>query len=431
MKSIIRNLRKQAIGIDNIQDVAPLIDHIGHSKIVMLGESSHGTHDFYKWRRILTEEVIAKYGFKFIAVEGDWPPCWALNRFIRSKTTESIYQTLSRFNRWPTWMWANDDIIELATRLKAHNAKLDQSEHVEFFGLDIYSLFESADAVLRQLNTINPSLARLIEERYSCFESYEHDEKAYARSLIQFPEGCEEQVLQTLQDLVRLRLDGTPEKNEILFDAQQNARIVAGAETYYRAMIRGEESSWNIRDRHMMNTLEILCQRFGTDTKCIVWAHNTHIGDYRATDMESEGLINIGGLARQRWGPDRVSLIGFGTYEGEVIASHQWGGPIEKMKIPPARAGSYEALFHDVARSLKKNAFFLTQLKDASLSLIRGHRAIGVVYNPQHEQRGNYVPTSIAHRYDAFIYVDYTTALKPIIQKSDIHDIPETWPSGE
>lgn len=434
-EELFNAIKNNAIILNSAKDLSPLIDQISNSKIVMLGESSHGTHEFYNWRRIISKQLITKHGFKFIAVEGDWPPCWMLNQFVRLETTKNAQQILNHFNRWPTWMWANSDVLELATELRTHNGKLKPGERAGFYGLDIYSLFESIDAVLHQLTKISVPLAHRFEERYACFEPFRRDEKAYVRSLIELPEGCEEEVLQNLQELLCLRLDGSIEHEKILFDAQQNARIIAHAEDYYRTMIHGDDSSWNIRDQHMLDTLEILIERFGPNAKGIVWAHNTHIGDYRATDMVHEGLINIGGLARQKWGEKQISLVGFGTHAGEVIASSAWGGSIEKMNVPPAIAQSYEAIFHEVAQSIKQKAFFLTKLNESPshqiLRSVRDHRAIGVVYNPEHEQRGNYVPTSLSNRYDAFIFIDRTTALRPIYQSSDKSELPETWPSGE
>jgi erythromycin esterase len=244
--------------------------------------------------------------------------------------------------------------------------------------------------------------------------------------------GCEREVMETLQDLLALRLNGLSDREEALFDAQQNARIVANAENYYRTMIRANEDCWNVRDRHMTDTLGVLLERYGSESKAIVWAHNTHIGDYRATPMATYGQINIGGLARERWGKEQVALAGFGTFEGKVVASHAWDGPIEVLSVPPGRAGSYEALFHEAATVTGSEALVLPDLEQAEeeLSDIRGHRAIGVVYQPAHERLGNYVPTSLSNRYDSFVFIDKTTALDPLIQEFDREELPETWPAG-
>ncbi|MEO5971696.1 MAG: erythromycin esterase family protein [Bdellovibrionia bacterium] len=416
-------------------DLKPLIDKIRHAKVVMLGEATHGTHDFYEWRRLISEWLIVKHGFRFIAVEGDWPPCWELNRYIHSKNGGSARSVLQHFNRWPTWMWANTEIIRLAEWMKSHNRVVSDAKKIGFLGLDVYSLFESIDAVLSQLEEINPFLARRARILYECFDPFKRDEKAYARSLLNFPEGCRGEVIKNLQELLALRLDESKkESHNILLNAQQNARIIANAENYYRTMIYGDEDSWNIRDRHMLETLNWLLSHYGSDSKGIVWAHNTHIGDYRATDMASQGQINIGGLARQEWGEDQVALIGFGTYQGEVIASHAWNGPIEKLPVPPGKPGSYEAILHKVAQLLRNRAFFMDLrgkgTRQGPLSQMRGHRAIGVVYQPHYEGLGNYVPTSLAHRYDAFIFIDETSPITPLVQGFDREEIPETWPQG-
>lgn len=301
---------------------------------------------------------------------------------------------------------------------------------VGFYGLDVYSLFESIDVVLRQLETINPFLARRARIRYECFSPFIRDEKAYAKSLLDFPEGCRNEVLRNLQELLKLR----SEYKNTLLNLQQNARIIANAESYYRAMIRADESSWNIRDQHMLATLEQLLDYHGGDAKAIVWAHNSHIGDYRATDMEASGLVNLGGLAREKWGEEQIALVGFGTYQGEVIASGAWDGPIEKMVVPPGKPGTYESIFHEfVKRSRIKNFFIDLRGKgtrQGPLSKVRGHRAIGVVYHPAHERFGNYVPTSLANRYDAFIFFDETRALEPMIMGFEREEFPETWPRG-
>jgi erythromycin esterase len=396
----------------------------------MLGEASHGTQEFYEWRRIISRELIEKHGFRFIAVEGDWPPCWQLNEFAQGRAGE-LTAVFQHFSRWPTWMWANTEIIHLARWLRTFNQ--GRNPQAGFYGLDVYSLFESIDAVLSQFDRVQPFLAKRLRERYECFEPFQRNEKAYARSLLQYPEGCEQEALDNLKDLLEARLSGS-QANEALFDARQNARIVANAERYYRAMIHGTEDSWNVRDGHMLDTLERLLDHHGPDAKAIVWAHNTHIGDHRATDMVSQGQVNIGGLAREKWGEDRVSLVGFGTYRGDVIASTAWDGPIQRLRVPPGGPGSYEASFHKVAVELEAPAFLLTNLRtdnpDGPLAEVRGHRAIGVVYQPAYERLGNYVPTSLSYRYDAFLFFDESWALEPLDQPFRRDELPETWPQG-
>lgn len=415
----------------------PLVEQIAAKKVVMLGESSHGTHEFYAWRHEISRKLIESHGFRFIAVEGDWPPSWQLNKFVHGEGSGGAWQSLSHFDRWPTWMWANTEIAELAAWLRNRNEGLSPEEKCGFYGLDVYSLFESVDSAITELSRVDPFLARRIKARYACFDPFRRDEKKYARSLLHFPDGCQDQVTRNLRELLERRLAGpagTSPHGDAYFDAEQNARIVANAENYYRTMVHGNEDSWNVRDRHMMDTLEILLQRYGGDAKGIVWAHNTHIGDYRATDMLAQGQINIGGLAREKWGEENVALVGFGTHEGSVIASHAWDGPIERLEVPPGKPGSFESAMHKASGALGENIFFLDltdpTAKEGPITATRGHRAIGVVYHPAYESFGNYVPTALPYRYDAFLFFDRTSALNPLGQGFNRADIPETWPQG-
>jgi erythromycin esterase-like protein len=418
-------------------DLDPLIGQVAEKKVVLLGEASHGTHEFYEWRHEISRKLIENHGFRFIAVEGDWPPSWQLNNFVHGQGAGSVWQALSRFDRWPTWMWANAEVAKLASWMRQQNDGLSSQEKCGFYGLDVYSLFESVDAAVTGLGPVSPFLARRIKARYACFDPFRRDEKSYARSLLQFPEGCQDQVARNLSDLLQLRLSGpagTSPFGDAFFDAEQNARIVANAESYYRTMVHGNEDSWNVRDRHMMDTLGSLLDRYGPEAKGIVWAHNTHIGDYRATDMAAQGQINIGGLAREKWGEENVALVGMGTYRGEVIASHSWDGPIERLEVPAGKPGSFESTFHKVCEALSEGIFLLDLTdpgaKDGALSETRGHRAIGVVYHPAYEGFGNYVPTTLPYRYDAFLFFDRTSALNPLGQGFNRADIPETWPQG-
>jgi erythromycin esterase len=438
-RNLVRLLTKAAKPFAASSDLRTLVEALAGSRVVMLGEASHGTQEFYDWRRIVSQELILNHGFRFIAVEGDWPPCWELNNYVHGHG-QNAREALRAFRRWPTWMWANTAILELADWLRSYNELTRKDRRVGFYGLDVYSLYESIDSALDQVNRISPFLARRMKNRFACFDRFAHDEKEYARSLLHFPAGCREEVSKNLKDLLELRL----EKNgpladgpfgDALFDAQQNARIVANAENYYRTMVHGNDDSWNVRDRHMFETLGLLLDRYGTGSKAIVWAHNTHIGDYRATDMMLHGQVNIGGMVREALGRERVALVGFGTYEGDVIASHAWDGPAERMNVPKGRAGSYEAAMHDAAVGLHAPQFYLDlraqhREEHAVLAEPRGHRAIGVVYQPRFEAIGNYVPTSLANRYDAFLFFDETRALQPLEQEFDRKEFPDTWPQG-
>lgn len=421
-----QEVNRRAVPFRSLDDLDTLIDELRDKKVVMLGEASHGTHEFYEWRSEITKRLIERHNFNFVAVEGDWPSCSELNQYIQSRRGKDIYAALSAFKRWPTWMWANLEVGHFASWMRKQNAS------VGFHGLDVYSLFESIDVATRQLEKIDPKLAKHIRGNYECFDPFLSDEKAYARSTLQFPEGCQDEVIDSLQTMLKKRIEHSKVADEILFDAIQNARVVQNAERYYRALIQADEESWNVRDRHMLEVLDSLFQHYGPNSKGIVWEHNTHIGDYRATDMVDEGHINVGGLARERYGEDAVALVGFGTYQGTVIASHAWEGPTQVLPVPPARAGSIEFACHEVA--LKKNVsqFFmlLDPMEMGPLSEMKGHRAIGVVYDPKRERWGNYVPTALPRRYDAFIFIDETSALEPIMIPFKRELIPETWPAG-
>lgn len=440
-EKLVQAILREARPFKTFADLQPLLDKISQARVVMLGEASHGTHEFYEWRKIISQELIMHHGFRFIAVEGDWPPCWLLNDFVHGVGSDNPRAALTHFRRWPTWMWANSEIVELAQWMRSFNAQSPPDKKVGFYGLDVYSLFESIDAAIEQLSKSKPFLARRLKARYACFDPFQQNEKAYARSLLHFPPGCQEEVARNLKEILEHRLEeqanrerGSTPFGDALFNAEQNVRIVANAENYYRTMVHGNEDSWNVRDRHMFETLDFLLDRYGPRSKAIVWAHNTHIGDYRATDMFLQGQVNIGGLAREAMGDKNVALVGFGTYEGEVIASPAWDGPVERMPVPRGKPGSYEAAFHTAAEALGKSEFYLdltsNLAKIGAFADTRGHRAIGVVYQPRFEALGNYVPTSLSRRYDAFLHFDKTSALAPLAQDFDRNEFPETWPQG-
>jgi erythromycin esterase len=407
------------------EDLSPLVGLLKRKKVVMLGEATHGTSEFYSIRAEISKILIREHGFRFIAVEGDWPDLWRLDRYIRSGAGGSARAVLSDIHRWPRWMWANEEISYLAESLRSYPAG--------FYGLDVYSLFESIGEVVHFAKQHAPDLALKIEARYACFEPFQKDEIAYARSLYADPSGCRDQVVANLRDLLSMRLDPRSGFGGELFSAQQNALIVRNAEQYYRAMIQGD-TSWNIRDHHMLDILERLLEREGNDGKAIVWAHNTHIGDYRATDMASEGYVNIGGLARDRWGHDDVALVGMSTHEGTVIAGSSWGAREEVMSLPPSKPESLERAFHDACLKSGRETLYMIfddSSKHGPLSKTVGHRAVGVVYDPLRESRGNYVPSVPTDRYDAFLFFNRTIALHPIAGYGARGILPETWPSGQ
>lgn len=419
------HLKKHAVPFGSIDDFSSLITSCKDKKIVMIGESSHGTHEFYTWRARISRELIEKHGFNFIAVEGDWPACHKIHERVQNRFKDNPLKTLSSFSRWPTWMWANLEMTEVINWLSDWN---EQGHSVGFHGLDVYSLYESIDQVKKSVARRNPEILNAVKEFYSCFDPYLHNEKAYAKSLFQYPEGCAEEVSEALEKILRSSMH----HDEGFFDAVQNAKIIRNAEKYYRTMITGEDS-WNVRDNHMMETLERLLEFYGSEAKGIVWAHNTHIGDYRATDMILDNQINIGGLARKKYGEKHVGLIGFSTYTGSVIASGAWDGEIEMIKVPNGAPGSLEDYLHHATNFIGAKQFYIEMKKVQDVEAFNdfiGHRAIGVVYHPAYESRGNYVPTIAAKRYDALIFIDETTALSPINIHFDKEKIPETYPFG-
>jgi erythromycin esterase-like protein len=412
-------------------DLDPLLERIGNARVVLLGEASHGTHEYYTWRDRISRRLITEKGFHFIAVEGDWPDCYLVNRWIKGHDgAGSARDMLHAFERWPTWMWANHEVAELAEWLREHNTTLREDGRVGFYGLDVYSLWDSMDVVTRYLEKVDPEAARRARGAYGCFDPYEEDVQDYAMATALVPTSCEEEVVRILTDLRAKGPDYREEGREAYFNAEQNALVARNAERYYRAMIRGGASSWNVRDTHMIETLERLLQHHGPDSKAIVWEHNTHVGDARATDMARAGMVNVGSLARERWGGD-VVIAGFSSHRGSVIAGSEWGAPMQRMRVPEAREGSWEHVFHEAGAH--DRLVMMDDLDDVEAAQdARGHRAIGVVYHPNRESYGNYVPSVLPFRYDAMLYIDHSHALRPLKMEArlDEHEPPETFPSG-
>jgi len=425
----VEEVRSTAHGLDRPGDVDRLVEHLRDRKYVLLGEASHGTSEFYRWRSQLTARLLQEEGFDFVAVEGDWTDCYEVNRYVQGlpESHETVRDVLEAFDRWPTWLWANWEVLEFVDWLDVHNQGLDEAERAGFYGLDVYGLFESMAAVVDYLETVDPDAAAEAEAAYRCFEPYGEDAREYAQALRMVPENCEDEVVDTLTSL-RERVQEYDHGREDYFDAEQNALVAKNAEQYYREMVSGRTDSWNVRDRHMVETLERLDEHYGGDAKGVVWAHNTHVGDARATDMESRGRLNIGQLVRQRTGPDDTALVGMGSYRGSVVAADAWGARMEEMPVPTGKAGSYEHVFH---RAGDRDWLLLTDdLDDGSaLGEPRGHRAIGVVYHP-HLDAGNYVPTVLPERYDAFVHVDETRALHPLEIHPTVEAVPELYPWG-
>jgi len=430
-EELVQTVARTARPITGPADLDPLMERIGEAHYVLLGEASHGTSEYYQWRAAISRRLIREKGFSLIAVEGDWPDCYRVNRYVKGfqDSGTDAREVLDDFNRWPTWMWANEEVVELAEWLRRHNADLTDDRKVGFYGLDVYSLWDSLYAVLGYLRRVDRSALPAAQLAFRCFEPYGEEVQEYARATVMVPTSCEDEVVALLQDLRRNEPRYSADGREAFFNAEQNALVVKNAEAYYRAMVRGGPESWNIRDQHMTETLERLMRHHGPEAKAIVWEHNTHIGDARATDMADDGMSNVGQLVRERHSDEGVVLVGFGSHHGTVIAGREWEAPMEVMAVPPARSGSWEDVLHQAGADDK--LLLLEGLWDISDALEeRGHRAIGVVYHPERERLGNYVPTVLPRRYDAFCYIDETHALHPLHLRPALEKMPETYPWG-
>lgn len=420
--------KEKTYPLRNLSDLDPLMDRIGDAHCVLLGEATHGTHEYYTWRTAISKRLILEKGFNFIAVEGDWPDCYKLNRYIKglAHLDKKPPELLQAFKRWPTWMWANWEVVALISWMKEHNTSLYPDKKIGFYGLDVYSLWESMYAIIDYLKTTDPVAAGMAKKAILCFEPYGEDEHRYAREQVSLSDSCREPLTQLLTE-IRKKAAVYDHDPEAALNAEQNAEIAVNAEEYYTRMMSFNDNTWNLRDTHMMETLNRLLKFHGPAAKGIVWEHNTHIGDARFTDMKKAGMINVGQLVREEKGNDDAVLIGFGSYLGTVIAGKRWDAPMQIMPVPAARDGSIEEILHNESAENKLLIFDSTNTKERFNKLMP-HRAIGVVYDPEREKYGNYVPTVLNSRYDAFIYIDKSSALHPIHMKPDGHQIPETYP---
>jgi erythromycin esterase-like protein len=355
-----------------------------------------------------------------------------VNRYVKGRPDSgaSAREVLHAFERWPTWMWANQEVVALVEWLRRHNEGLPEDRKVGFYGLDVYSLWDSLHRIMGYLRRHDPASLAAARRAFECFEPYGGDVQEYARATRWTDRSCEDEVLALLTELHHTPRPSGDDGHEARFDADQNALVVRNAEHYYRTMIQGGPESWNIRDRHMTETLERLIQHHGAGARAIVWEHNTHVGDARFTDMAQAAMVNVGQLVRLRHAADGVVLVGFGSYQGSVIASREWEAPMQRMPLPPAREGSWEDVLHQVAAD---DMVLLLSPAEATRELLqsRGHRAVGVVYHPESE-RGNYVPTVLPRRYDAFVYLDTTEALHPLheVRAREEGEVPATFPTG-
>ena len=405
-------------------------DRFGEAKMVLLGEASHGTSEFYRARAAITQRLIKHHGFNMVAVEADWPDAAHIDRHVRHRPV--VGEERQAFTRFPAWMWHNTEVETFTEWLRQHNASLPFQQRTSFRGLDIYSLRASMVAVLDYLDRIDPDAANLARQRYSCLTPWHSEPALYGHAVLRGEQdACEEAVVAQLQTLLDHRLEYMAKENgEAYFNATQNARVVRAAEQYYRLMYRGSTQSWNLRDRHMFNTLQQLIQAKGPDAKVVVWAHNSHIGNASATEMGWQGQFNIGELCRNAYG-DQAVLIGFGTQSGYVAAADNWDSPMQIKQVVPSRTDSFERIFHE------------TQLPRALIDLRHSHhtdardrltptrleRAIGVIYRPESEYYSHYFKASLAEQFDAYVWFDETIPITPLPSERP-HGVPDTYPFG-
>jgi erythromycin esterase-like protein len=442
MSRVIDGVRRAAHPLTGgARDYDPLLALVGDARFVLLGEASHGTHEFYRMRAEITLRLVREKGFNVVALEADWPDAYRVNRYVRGDSDDGgPREALGGFRRFPTWMWRNADVLDFIGWLRAHNDGREGAQ-AGVYGLDLYSLHGSMDEVLRYLDKVDPEAARRARRRYACFEHFGQDTQAYGYIASSgLHESCEDAVVKQLIELRRraadyARRDGGVAADEYFY-AEQNARLVKNAEQYYRCMFRGRVSSWNLRDRHMAETLDALVAHLdqqGRPSKAVVWAHNSHLGDARATDMGKAGELNLGQLVRERYGEEAV-LVGFSTYDGTVTAAADWDEPAERKRVRPGLPGSYEALLHAVGAAGGPDRFLLPlrgrdELRGVPALL---ERAIGVIYRPETERASHYFHALLPEQFDAVLHIDRTRAVEPLEPGAGwrTDDADETFPSG-
>jgi erythromycin esterase-like protein len=426
---------------DAAEDYDRLLDLVGDARLVLLGEASHGTHEFYRMRAEITQRLITEKSFTAVAVEADWPDAYRVNRYIRAASDDATAnEALADFRRFPTWMWRNADVLDFVGWLRDHNDTLASDEHkVGFYGLDLYSLYRSIQVVLAYLDQVDPEAARRARDRYACFEQYGEDSQAYGYATgFGLSSSCEREAVEQLVELQRRATDGAWRDGRLaddeLFFVEQNARLIKNAEQYYRTMFSGRASSWNLRDRHMAGTLQALdaqLSRGREPAKLAVWAHNSHLGDARATEMGARGELNVGQLVREHYGRAAL-LVGFTTYSGSVTAANDWDAPAERKQVRPALPGSYEALFHTTELPAFELALRGTSIAAEQLRQPRLERAIGVIYRPDTERMSHYFYARLADQFDALVHFDHSRAVEPLERTAEWErsEVPQTFPVG-
>ena len=420
---------------DSIEDadLGPLLQRIGDARVVLLGEATHGTSEFYRMRARITRALIERKGFRVIGIEGDWPDAARVDHYVRH--AEFPPSEWTAFARFPTWMWRNEEVRAFVDWLRAYNGELPQPERVAFHGLDLYSLYNSMRSVLAYLEDVDPDSAVVARARYGCLTPWQMDPATYGRAALTGAyRSCEEDVVHMLHSILEKHREYALHDGERFLDAAQNARLVANAERYYRIMYYGSRASWNLRDSHMFETLKTLLQFYGPASKAVVWAHNSHIGDARATEMSKRGEYNIGQLCRNAFGRGAV-LVGFGTDHGTVAAASDWDGPMELKSVRPAIAGSYERLCHTGSQASGATRFILplgpalSEAVRSGLEKPRLERAIGVIYRPETELASHYFQAVLPRQFDEYIWFDESRAVTPFETKQ-LEGLPDTYPFG-
>ncbi len=413
-EELIIYFNEKASPLNDKSDLDELVELAGGRKLVLLGEATHGTSDFYSWRAAISKRLIEEKGFSFIAVEGDFASIYRLNKYVKDLpgAAGSAREVVREFDRWPQWMWANEDVVKLAEWMREYNSNLSSGERVGFYGMDVYGQWQAMEDLDTYAARYMPSYHGRIEDKLMCFAAHS-DEFEYARSVARGGRSCREE-LEGVVELLRSNSVRLREQDErAYFRAKQNAIVVKNAEEFYRLAVIDNNESWNSRAKHMWYTVQHIMDYRSPDGKGVVWAHNTHIGDSRATPMHTEGRVNIGYLSRDDKGIENVLSVGFGTYTGRVNAGTNWGSRMNIMEIPRGMEGSYENILGSVDMEQFYLIFDEEDRQHELLKDFRGHRAIGVVYSPAHES-GNYVPTVLPERYDAFIFIRETEELKPV-----------------
>jgi protein-L-isoaspartate(D-aspartate) O-methyltransferase len=421
----------EAFATSHDANLRPLLERIGKARVVLLGEASHGTAEFYEMRALITRALIASdQNVRIVAVEADWPDARQVDRFVRGESADPHPERA--FTRFPTWMWANRQVLSFAKALREWNEAQLREARVGFYGLDLYSLYTSIRSVLAYLDDVDADAAAVARARYGCLAPWEHDPAAYGAAAVRGRfAGCAEEAVQMLQDLLRQRLEYEPQDPGRFFDAERNAALVTNAERYYRAMYDGPHASWNLRDRHMFQTLEALLSQAGGGARAVVWAHNSHVGNAAATSMSARGETNIGELCRNAFGDDCYA-IGFGTDHGTVAAADNWDAPMRVMDVRPAHESSYERVCHDT-----QLAGFLLPLRPNSSPDVRDvllaerlERAIGVIYRPQSELVSHYFHAALPRQFDEWVWFDDSHAVEPLDVEPDPDKLPQTFPFG-